>query len=92
MSRMKCPACRSFKNTIIDTRPSARRDNVRRRRECLNCGQRFSTYEVAAEVFVDVTDRAKEIEEARQTLIDEFAAKLPVSPGQRIARLKVRPK
>ncbi len=42
---MKCPFCGDDNDRVIDTRPSEGGEAVRRRRECLNCGRRFTTYE-----------------------------------------------
>lgn len=42
---MRCPFCRTDRDKVIDTRASAEGTIVRRRRECLDCGRRFTTYE-----------------------------------------------
>jgi len=42
---MKCPFCGSEDNKVIDTRPGKEGKSVRRRRECLACSRRFTTYE-----------------------------------------------
>ncbi|MFQ5450463.1 MAG: transcriptional regulator NrdR [Nitrospinaceae bacterium] len=42
---MKCPACANMENKVIDSRLNKEGDIIRRRRECLNCGDRFTTYE-----------------------------------------------
>lgn len=42
---MKCPFCRKTDNRVIDSRLSKDGDMVRRRRECLACNRRFTTYE-----------------------------------------------
>ena len=42
---MKCPYCRHPKSRVVDKRNVAEQDTIRRRRECLACGKRFSTYE-----------------------------------------------
>jgi transcriptional repressor NrdR len=42
---MKCPFCRNSKSRVVDKRDAAGLDTIRRRRECLACGKRFSTYE-----------------------------------------------
>ncbi len=42
---MKCPFCREIKNKVIDSRLSKDGRTIRRRRECLNCEKRFTTYE-----------------------------------------------
>ena len=43
---MKCPFCSFNESKVIDSRPSDDGDKIRRRRECLSCGTRFTTYEV----------------------------------------------
>ena len=43
---MKCPICSSTKSRVIDTRPVDENNSIRRRRECLSCHLRFSTYEI----------------------------------------------
>jgi transcriptional repressor NrdR len=42
---MKCPFCRQTKTRVVDKRNLEELDTIRRRRECLSCGRRFSTYE-----------------------------------------------
>jgi transcriptional repressor NrdR len=42
---MKCPFCGEIKNKVIDSRLSKDARMIRRRRECLNCEKRFTTYE-----------------------------------------------
>jgi len=42
---MKCPGCSNMENKVIDSRMNKEGDIIRRRRECLNCGDRFTTYE-----------------------------------------------
>ena len=42
---MKCPFCAEIKNKVIDSRLSKDGRTIRRRRECLDCGKRFTTYE-----------------------------------------------
>ena len=44
---MKCPFCAHSENKVIDSRISKDGDAIRRRRECLGCGKRFTTYETA---------------------------------------------
>ena len=46
---MKCPFCRDLENKVIDSRLSKEGDVIRRRRECLHCVRRFTTYERAEE-------------------------------------------
>ena len=42
---MKCMYCGFMESKVVDSRPSEDGRNIRRRRECLNCGRRFTTYE-----------------------------------------------
>lgn len=43
---MKCPFCGFYESKVIDSRPTDEGERIRRRRECLNCAKRFTTYEV----------------------------------------------
>ena len=43
---MKCMYCGFLESKVIDSRLSSDGSTIRRRRECLNCGKRFTTYEV----------------------------------------------
>lgn len=40
-----CPSCRHRETKVIDSRAGATSDEIRRRRECLDCATRFTTYE-----------------------------------------------
>ncbi len=42
---MRCPACGYSESKVVDSRPSEEFNSIRRRRECLQCGNRFTTYE-----------------------------------------------
>lgn len=42
---MKCPSCQDLQNKVVDSRLSLNGRAIRRRRECLSCGRRFTTYE-----------------------------------------------
>lgn len=46
---MRCPYCHSTQNRVVDSRPSREANAIRRRRECLRCGRRFTTYEQVEE-------------------------------------------
>lgn len=48
---MKCPFCHYHENKVIDSRISKDSNAIRRRRECLGCGKRFTTYEVVEEIY-----------------------------------------
>src|SRR5499427_3156799 len=47
---MRCPFCSSIEDKVVDTRPSDNEQVIRRRRECVACGRRFTTYERVDEV------------------------------------------
>ena len=42
---MKCPFCANLESKVVDSRPADEGSSIRRRRECLSCGKRFTTYE-----------------------------------------------
>ena len=42
---MKCPFCQNTENKVLDSRSADESNAIRRRRECLACGKRFTTYE-----------------------------------------------
>lgn len=43
---MRCPYCTHIDSKVVDSRPTEDGEKIRRRRECLSCGRRFTTYEV----------------------------------------------
>src|SRR6266516_2810571 len=47
---MKCPFCGFENDKVVDSRESKEADSIRRRRECLKCGKRFTTYERIDEI------------------------------------------
>ena len=47
---MKCPFCVNLEDKVIDSRTSKEGDAIRRRRECLKCGKRFTSYERVEDV------------------------------------------
>lgn len=59
---MKCPYCGETESKVIDSRPADDGERIRRRRECLGCGKRFTTYEVVETVplMVIKKDRSRE--------------------------------
>ncbi len=56
---MKCPYCSYEESKVIDSRPTDEGERIRRRRECLKCGKRFTTYEVIETVPVIVIKKDK---------------------------------
>ncbi len=47
---MRCPFCSAEEDKVVDTRPSEGGDVIRRRRECVGCSRRYTTYERVEEV------------------------------------------
>ena len=47
---MRCPYCAYPESKVIDSRPTDESSSIRRRRECLSCGKRFTTYEIVERV------------------------------------------
>jgi len=47
---VKCPFCNHVKDKVVDSRESGSGDAIRRRRECLECGRRFTSYERIEEI------------------------------------------
>ena len=47
---MKCPFCGHLKDKVVDSRESKEGEMIRRRRECLECGRRFTSYERIEEI------------------------------------------
>jgi transcriptional regulator nrdR len=56
---MKCPFCAFEESKVIDSRPTDEGERIRRRRECLKCGKRFTTYEVIESLPVIVIKKDK---------------------------------
>ena len=47
---MRCPYCQHTDTKVTDSRTTDEGNSIRRRRECINCGRRFTTYEIIEEV------------------------------------------
>ena len=56
---MKCPYCSFEESKVIDSRSADDGERIRRRRECLKCGKRFTTHEVIETVPIIVVKRDK---------------------------------
>ena len=54
---MKCPFCGDQESKVVDSRHSEDGQSIRRRRECLNCQRRFTTYEVVESLPIIVVKR-----------------------------------
>ena len=82
---MRCPFCQHLEDRVIDSRASREGRAVRRRRECIRCARRFTTYEYIEERPLQVIKRTGEIEpyDRRKILrsIEVAAAKRPIPPA-----------
>ena len=60
---MKCPFCGCEESKVIDSRPTDEGERIRRRRECISCQKRFTTYEIIENVPVIVVkkDKSREV-------------------------------
>jgi transcriptional repressor NrdR len=67
---MKCPFCGNAENKVIDSRISKDGNAIRRRRECLECDKRFTTYEFVEEVLPMVVKK-----DGRRELFDRIKIK-----------------
>ena len=56
---MKCPFCGFEESKFIDSRPTDEGQRIRRRRECLKCGKRFTTYEIIESLPIIVIKKDK---------------------------------
>lgn len=54
---MKCPFCSYFESKVNDSRPTDEGQAIRRRRECIKCGKRFTTYEKIEEIPIIVVKK-----------------------------------
>jgi len=81
-----CPFCSAEDTKVIDSRLVAGGDQVRRRRECLVCETRFTTYEYVEERAIQILKRDGSAEEFdREKLLNSLklaCAKRPVSPAR----------
>ena len=56
---MKCPFCGYEESKVIDSRPTDEGEKIRRRRECIACSKRFTTYEIIESVPIVVVKKDK---------------------------------
>jgi transcriptional repressor NrdR len=83
---MRCPFCGADSDRVTDTRPSRGGELVRRRRECLKCGKRFTTYEKVEEPELKVVKRdgrRERFDRAKiMTGLEKACEKRPISHDQ----------
>ena len=83
---MKCQYCNCTESKVIDSRPTDDGNSIRRRRECTNCGRRFTTYEKVelSPLYVVIRDGRREAFDSQKIKAGILHAcdKLPVSMQQ----------
>jgi len=83
---MKCQYCNYIESKVVDSRPTDDGNSIRRRRECLSCGKRFTTYEKVelTPLFVVKRDGRREAFDSQKIKAGILHAcdKLPVSMQQ----------
>ncbi len=83
---MKCQFCNCADSRVVDSRPTDDGNSIRRRRECINCGRRFTTYEkvVAQQLLVIKKDNSRELFDPQKVRSGIIAAchKRPVSASE----------
>jgi transcriptional repressor NrdR len=83
---MRCPFCSHAEDKVVDSREAKDGDSIRRRRECLGCGRRFTSYERIDEIpYMVVKKDGKREQFDRAKVLSgllKAAEKRPVSTGQ----------
>ena len=83
---MRCPFCAAVEDRVVDSRESRDSGTIRRRRECLSCGRRFTTYEKVEEIAYKVVKNAgsrQDFDRAKLLRgLEKACEKRPVSPRQ----------
>ena len=89
---MKCPACGYYDSKVIDSRPVAEGNSIRRRRECLQCQKRFTTFEMieAVQIFVLKKGGSKELFDRNKLLAGVMKAcqKRPVNAEALVSEIE----
>lgn len=83
---MKCQYCNCADSRVVDSRPTDDGNSIRRRRECIECGRRFTTYEKVEQqqLLVIKKDQSRELFDAQKIRMGIIAAchKRPVSASE----------
>ncbi len=83
---MRCPFCDNATNRVIDSRLSGQSREIRRRRECLECGRRFTTRERVDEVLPKIIKRDERREEYDRAKLEhgvqKSCVKRPISENR----------
>ena len=83
---MKCPFCFFMESKVIDSRPTDEGAKIRRRRECLSCEKRFTSYEIVetAPIMIVKKDKSRQTFERGKLLagLTRACEKRPISTSQ----------
>ena len=88
---MYCPFCGHVETKVTDSRLASEGRQIRRRRECLNCGERFTTFETAELVMPTVVKGDKTRQPFDEAKLRAGMAKAPWRSGRSAARRSTRP-
>lgn len=90
--RMKCPVCGFVDSKVVDSRPVEEGNSIRRRRECLACQKRFTTFEVleTVQIIVLKKDGSKELFDRTKLLSGLLKAcqKRPVNAEEIVSEIE----
>src|ERR1019366_2052356 len=91
---MTCPFCGHVEDRVIDSRESREGDSIRRRRQCLGCEKRFTTYERIDEVpyMVVKKDGRREKFDRQKVLnglVNQVEARVTDSPDREITTIEI---
>ena len=89
---MKCPVCGSPDSKVVDSRPIEDGNSIKRRRECVSCQKRFTTFEIieTVQIIVRKKDGSKEIFDRSKLLSGILKAcyKRPVDAEEIVAEIE----
>ena len=68
---MRCPFCGYEESKVIDSRPTDENERIRRRRECLRCSKRFTTYEKVETIPLTVIKKDQNRESYKRSKIQD---------------------
>jgi transcriptional repressor NrdR len=83
---MYCPYCQNTETKVVDKRDSDDKSVSRRRRECLSCGKRFTTYEKVEDLKIKVVKKDGRIEDYDRTKLEKG---IKISAQKRISEEEI---
>jgi len=89
---MKCPVCGFIDSKVVDSRPVEDGNSIRRRRECLSCQKRFTTFEIieTVQIFVTKKNGTKELFDRNKLLggLLKACQKRPVNAEEIVSEIE----